>query len=156
MRLIKFKAKRRDNGEWVEGYFFETPLTDEATSSIPEDGWFFLTGIHRDCISRNGAVYEISRESLCEYTGLKDKNGVEIWEGDIVRTKYANARINEFTELVVYRNGKFMAERKFGTASTAWALLSDGVMHIAEDKSVYMQEIEVIGNVFDNPELLNT
>jgi len=41
---IKFRGKRIDNGNWVCGYFFETPLTDENSGAKPENGWFFLTG----------------------------------------------------------------------------------------------------------------
>jgi hypothetical protein len=65
MREIKFKGKRIDNGEWVEGHYFITPLTDEATGSKPEDGWYFLTGRERHCISKNNCVYEIDDSTLC-------------------------------------------------------------------------------------------
>jgi uncharacterized phage protein (TIGR01671 family) len=84
MRQITFRAKRKDNGQWVHGYYFKTPLTDEATGSKHEDGWFFLTGRERHVISQNGCVYEIDPETLGQETGLCDVNGFLIFEGDII------------------------------------------------------------------------
>lgn len=65
MNIPKFKAKRFDNGEWVEGYYFKAPLTDENSGTAPDAGWFFLVGEDRHCISdENGVVYVVDPTSI--------------------------------------------------------------------------------------------
>lgn len=94
-REILFRGKRVDNGEWVEGFYFTTPLTDGKTDSKPEDGWFFLTGKTRHVISRNSCVYEVIPETVGQFTGLTDKNGKRIFEWDKLKTNYYSQYIVE-------------------------------------------------------------
>jgi hypothetical protein len=62
---VVFKGKRIDNGEWVEGYYFVSPLTDENSGTPPEAGWFFLSGERRHCIStENGVVFIVEENSV--------------------------------------------------------------------------------------------
>jgi hypothetical protein len=84
MKEVEFGGKRMDNGKWVYGYYFITPLTDESTGSKPEDGWFFLTGKERRCISKNNCVYEVDPETLCEYINYKDLNEEKLYTNDII------------------------------------------------------------------------
>lgn len=142
-REILFRAKRVDNNEWVEGYYFETPLTDESTGSHPVDGWFFLTGRHRHCIAKNGCVYEVIRESVGQYTGLTDKNGVKIFEGYVcIRNPYG------FTNKSVFSVHYHERHCAFTIAD------SDGRVKTWLHEITHTHDIEVIGNVTDNPELL--
>lgn len=152
MREILFRGKaiNRDkfehktsykNGDWVYGLI--TRLYDERFDLLPaemknEDG---VNGI------------EIDYRTIGQYTGLTDKNGTKIFEGDIVKTHYANAQKSDFIETVVFHNGKFCGFYE-NNGCKQWTTLYDGVPHLAIDKSVYMDSVEVIGNIHDNPELL--
>lgn len=137
-REILFRGKRTDNGEWTQGYLFR--IWEKA---------YICWGTVNDIPD----MKEVDPETVCQYTGLIDKNGRKIFEGDICKTHYANAKINGFVETIVFNSGRFYAfQGRDGCKS--WAALYDGVPHLSIDKSVYMDEIEVIGNIFDNPELL--
>jgi len=63
--ILRFRGKRIDTGEWVSGYYFKTPLTDENSGTEPEAGWFFLTGAPRHCIStEDGVVYVVEGDTV--------------------------------------------------------------------------------------------
>ena len=132
-REIKFRGKRVDTKKWVHGYYFKTPLTDENSGTQPEVGWFFLSGETRHCISEeHGVAFVIIPETVSEYTGMKDKNGKEIYEGDIVR----------------YWNG--VAPIEYNMFGFAIKYSDDEYFDINEP-----DKIEVIGNIYDNANLLN-
>ena len=100
--------------------------------------------------------YCVDPSTVGQYTGLKDKNGKRIFEGDIIRTHYANTRKNDFIEQVVFHNGRFCSLYKIPGPGNGkiWANLPDGVPHLPQDKTPYMEWCEVMGNIHDNPELL--
>lgn len=129
MRGILFRGKRADNGEW-------------ACSRCP------------DGVLRSGVVIEdFVPETVGQFTGLNDKNGTGIFEGDIIKSHYANAKNAEFVEQVVFHNGRFCGLYS-NDGGKIFSPLADGVRHIPQDKTVYMDWCEVIGNVHDNPELI--
>lgn len=148
MREILFRGKRIDNKEWVQG---GTYLNDPDLERTYIGGYDYYTT--EDGFEREEYCCEVGPETVCQYIGLTDRTGRKIFEGDICKTHYANAKINGFVETIVFNSGRFCAfQGRDGCKS--WAALYDGVPHLSIDKSVYMDEIEVIGNIFDNPELL--
>jgi uncharacterized phage protein (TIGR01671 family) len=132
MREIKFRGKRVDNGEWVYGAFvpdaLETPDNDLIT-------WGFIRRYNRD-IGKMETI-EVARESVGQYTGIKDKKGVEIYEGDIVTGRDALSEGFSFTGFVDHENGSFVIKSAIVT-HYRWL---DYIL-------------ETIGNIHDNPELL--
>ena len=150
MREILFRGKRFDNGKWVEGGYIPLDV-DSGYTYIIEPCNYASTFSALDLIKLHSIL--VIPSTVGQYTGLTDKNGVRIFEGDIVKTHYANAQKSDFIEQVVFHNGKFCAYFS-NQLCKQWANLYDGTEHLPQDKSVYMDSVEVIGNIHDNPELL--
>lgn len=146
MREIKFRARRIDNGRWVYGQYFITPLTDENSGTTPDAGWFFLTGETRHCIVQNGVAFVIDLNTLGQYTGLHDKNGKEIYEGDIVESSHRIYDGGEIRRNVVEFN------------DFCWRLVAIGDGMVANAPiGLYARQsgaIMVIGNIYENPEIM--
>ena len=92
-----FKAKRLDNGEWVEGNL----ITDEHDEKKCFIGYVF--GTNDDGTPHDYDVVEVDKSTICQCTGLKDKNGKLIWENDIVKCVDVNAE-TEFFAVVEFGN----------------------------------------------------
>ena len=136
MREILFKAKRIDNGEWVEGYYLKKYDLLEK-----KEHFIFSADKHNTWICA-----EIDPETLCQFTGLCDKNGNKIWDNDIVNT-----------------NSNLRAQIKFGLYSNSFSTRKyhQGFYMDFMDNEYYRHELGywagksvVIGNIFDNKELL--
>ena len=141
MREILFRGKRIDNGKWVQGYLFQ--IWDDA---------FILWGTTNDVPN----MIKVIPETVGQYTGLKDKNGKKIFEGDIVRYIYEPGKgFWNANQLSVIRWGKtgYTMDGIFGT--NKYACMSGQLCTIPFDQeSTNIQEFEVIGNIHDNPELI--
>lgn len=141
MREILFRAKRIDNGEWVEGDLRQDRDLETAYIS----GWDYYTT--EGGLEREPFECEIKLETLCQYIGLKDKNGSRIWENDIVLCKkYIGGNFVDYCieyGYVEMKHGAFGIHR----------LNPDAYYRPFKDW-LEDYEYEVIGNIFDNPELL--
>ena len=150
MREILFKAKRIDNGEWDEGYYTECNgktfigIDMSIYSDIFE---VFCTPVIR--------WFEVDPKTLCQFTGLCDKNGKKIWESDIISYQRDNDDCPFPNKDTKKRFGKVFYQ---GFRSTfAIGMGKNGSRSINDDLWKYVQNgnrVEVIGNQFDNPELL--
>ena len=136
-REILFKAKRKNWRElsqeewWVEGNF----ITDEKDDQKAYIGYLF--GVV-DGVVEDFDIVEINLETLCQYTGLTDKNGKRIWENDIVEHEISSVlgAVEWYAEDYVgwWVNDEYLGKQQF--TDEMW------------------DECVVIGNIFDNPELL--
>jgi uncharacterized phage protein (TIGR01671 family) len=132
MREILFRGKNND-GKWIEGYYFR------------------YNNIH--CIvpgeysSKSSEYFEVDPETIGQFTDIKDKNGKDIYEGDIISMvdEYyeGDSRYQGFKGQVMYEDGSFGI---FGNGQYEYMCL--------DECCVNNYEYEVIGNIHDNPELL--
>lgn len=123
-REILFRGKRLDNGEWVEGYFVNL--------------WLIHYQKHQPIITDNNAVsYDVDPSTVSQYTGLTDKNGKKIFEGDIMAfTAYGF----DYVGTVEFVDGSFSIMCEHASPFL--------------DQAVSKHGAYIIGNMHDNPELL--
>ena len=127
MNEILFRGKRIDNGEWVEGYFVNL--------------WLVNYQRYQPIITDNNAVsYDVDPSTVGQYTGLTDKNGKKIFEGDIVKTDKFSEPNKQYIIKYDLQFGAFIGQDRYNL----YFVTFDG------DSG----EFEVIGNIHDNPELL--
>ena len=126
MREILFKAKRIDNGEWVEGGY----------SYCKKDDTHFITQMSKDHISYISRHQQVDPNTISQWTGLVDKNGNKICENDII---------------VV--NERYKGKVVWSEVWTHYMVIGEENVVIAIHKR-WDDVYEVIGNIFDNPELI--
>lgn len=128
MREILFRGKRTDNGEWVEGYYYKAKYcrTDDELCD-------YITVPHPKEYNEPSSHYIVNPETIGQYTGVTDKNGTKIFEGDIVKRFW-------FGKMCVYQinydNGLASFIGQAGIKFTTFDYDSE--------------EFEVIGNIYDN------
>lgn len=149
MKEILFRGKRVDNGEWVEGNYYESKIS----------GCFILSPKikvrKKDGVVVNDSfeVFEVIPETVEQFTGLTDKNGKKIFDGDIISAITLDTG-NEQTAVVCF--GNFIDENN-GEEYIGFYIEFDGIKTTAAQLAMKecKNRIEVIGNVYDNPELLD-
>lgn len=131
MREILFKGKRIDNGEWVEGYYQKRYCLSDSEESLI---------FHADSY-KMWEYAEIAPETLCQFTGLCDKNGKKIWENDI---------------LMAHLDESYPEDATYETVE--WGVAGFVTREANSTDRQYLNEFdtkhfEVVGNIFDRPGL---
>lgn len=134
MREIIFRGQRPDNDEWVYGYLVEATnvITDKkATFIFEQDATYFTHG-------EFACSFEVKPETVGQYTGVIDKNGKKVFEGDVVEYDGSCGEI-----VFVERRGAFMSNEKdmYGEWLSNLPQYGTGI-------------VEIIGNIYDNKEIL--
>ena len=146
MREILFRGKRIDNGEWIEGYLCKCEFLQNRVYILP------IAYVAQVCHDERhelmiGGFAEVDPVTVGEYTGLADCRRMRIYEGDIIRTKkygkvVGHTNVNDYdTFYVTYRLCVFRLERD----------KPDRGFHLVDNG---FDKMEIIGNIHDNPELL--
>ena len=148
MREHLYKAKRLD-GQWVKGYYFAKPILNLHFIILGENQWM------------------IDPNTLCEFTGIYDKNKNMIWENDIILTQFYSDRPysekkkeKRLKGIVEYKLYKFSGNSNYDEQiyKAEWKLkfLENEETLTKYRYSCFSEfwDCEVIGNIFDNPELL--
>jgi hypothetical protein len=149
MREILFRGKRIDNGEWVEGHnFLETQNDNRVYISQTGSPMPMLTDDSSLVIMMHPSV-EVSSKTVGQFTGLTDKNGKKIFEGDLF---YAD----EMTAVVIFKDGSFRLEWHGITGTLTEAGYDEcgggyGIVECEPIDWVYIHDMEVIGNIYDSP-----
>ncbi|ECB9555213.1 hypothetical protein FLR16_03635 [Listeria monocytogenes] len=129
MRAIVFRGKRIDNREWVYGNLMQ--FEDSATFIFADERKGASTLTYAHFIINN--MHAIDEKTIDQYTGLKDKNGKKIFEGDVGWDEH-----NECYGVVKFEEGKFLY---------VWENIAEDLWEVADG-------IEIYGNIHENPDLL--
>ena len=133
MREILFRGKRVDNGEWIQGdlvQFLSHGIVRIVTQEPP----------YKDA--------EVDSDTVGRFTGLTDRNGKKIFEGDIIHLEYSQ----------VFFGGEYFGEYTAEVSYKEGCFVTDGINNGGEIETPLSgfdnDELEIIGNIHDNPELL--
>ena len=138
MREIKFRGKRVDNGEWVYGYYVQTPIFESRIYWKP-----FIE-------STSNTYHQVISESVGQFTGFKLKNDVEIYDGYI---------LGDWTDV----DGKMVQSRVpvfFDELTGQWMLdmssMKDRSYSVSLFSDLQEYDYELLGNIYENPDLLSS
>jgi uncharacterized phage protein (TIGR01671 family) len=149
-REIRFRGKRVDNGEWAEGYYIEAHYHWHnhgvhkewiVSAACANGGWFTIYG-------RNPVI----AGTVGQYTGLTDKNGKKIFEGDILSiARRMDGMGTYYFPAIEYPVNVVV---KWDMCSWMWETIAEDTRYISFPDAWCHYECEVIGNIHDTPELL--
>lgn len=146
MHEILFKAKRKDNGEWVYGIYCCMGDSQQSTPHIinyAEDDEF-------------GDWIEVIPETVSQYTGLIDKNGAKIFEGDVLDVCYFLIQNKAVVKFGKHKPADMTNEYECGYQGFYVEVEKGERAHniYRNDLHFYAGQSVIVGNIFDNPELL--
>ena len=141
MRKILFRGIRKDTHEWVYGFYGEYFNGNKNIPCISIVDTHVITG---------SLCYEVDPVTVGQYTGLFDKNGRKIFEGDIITFCYSNYEVGFRSASFGYLHGGYNGGEGFSYVTC----FDDYENGLEIDDETNQINIEVIGNIYDNPELL--
>ena len=152
-----YKAKRKDNGEWIEGNLLYSKKD------------YYISTEPFQCVNSYSSKYGqsygfenfvlVDKNTICQCTGLRDKNGELIWENDIVsceHEKFKNGDAVErypFSNIIKYKRNYAVEFINTGS-SYGYRLRNKSIHFMLTGNVIYNHKIEIIGNIFDNPEIV--
>lgn len=140
MREILFKAKRKDNDEWIYGYPMRHPQAVQVGPYEPYWNMFVPPANPED----TGGVFDIDPDTLCQYTGKSDEDGKKIFEGDIV------GFIDLYSTESGYSESSCLGEVIWSKEECCFHVTN----RLSAESFEVLDECKVVGNIFDNPELV--
>lgn len=140
MREILFRGKRLDNGEWVEGYLYITHNGEHEIS------------IYNDEVNIERWTHEVDPSTVGQYTGLKDKNGNRVFDGDILQIAKIADGLGGYYQPPLDYPVKVVV--KWDLCAWMWETLCEDKRYIGFPDAWCHYECEIIGNITDNPEFL--
>ena len=143
MRTIKFKAKRLDNKEWTCGYFYEE-----------NDNTYIIENLQKKSMLNRNIPYKVAPATVCQFTGFLDKNGKEIYEGDVLRSDLYpfsciedNAYDNYYGTIGWSEEEASFYIMAVKNPKSSVRGISDGICDTVMQKM--MLDFEVVGNIHD-------
>lgn len=143
MREILFRGKREDNGEWVYGYYVKLP---DAAGSV-----CFMHVPAGNPDEHNTAHY-VALETVGQYTGLNDKNGNKIFEGDILSIAQKGDSVGRYFDPPIKYPANVVV--KWDLCAWMWEVILQEKFYLHFPDAWCHYECEIIGNIHDNPELI--
>lgn len=156
MHEILFKAKRLDNGEWVEGYYYKRPSLERN-----EQHYILYPKFIDECMPYPTWYFEIDPNTLCQFTGMTDKDGNKIWENDIIESQKFSTRpfskkskYKRLIGVVEYHTCIFENSNQIYKAEWKVKFNEEDINKYPYSSWSDFWDCKVISNKFDNPELL--
>lgn len=154
MREIEFRGQKCSDDKWVYGYYIESKTSWRGHN--PHKSWIVSGAISNGGFFNILGRYAVKDDTVGQFTGLLDKNGKKIFEGDIVRKRDLTFNL-QYEGVVVYNSaiGCFRIHSESRGATMRMGFEASDVYNDGQCTVPVKYDYEVIGNIFDNPELIN-